>query len=84
MKFTRPLHRPAVDAPFEHFTPQVLAEYERRGVIMSDLIIPEKLRDAKPCPLLPKGVGGDGPDLYFPPEAGSDEYVFLKKSLYEN
>lgn len=79
VKFTRPMHRPAVDALFNHMASNILAEYEKYGITAGDLIIPEAVRDAKLCPLLPKGQGGDGPDSYFPPEAGSKEYIFLKK-----
>lgn len=78
MKFTRPMHRPAVDAPFRHASPKILAEYGARGIDADDLIIAESSRDASDCPLLPLGEGGDGPDVYFPPEAGSDEYIFLR------
>ncbi len=78
VKFTRPMHRPAVDAPFNHMASSVLAEYKKYGIEAEDLIIPEAVRDAKLCPLLPKGEGGDGPDIYFPPEAGAKEYIFLR------
>ncbi len=78
MKFTRPLHRPAIDAVFHHATPAVLAEYGEYGLTTTNFVIPESTRDQNDCPLLPRGQGGDGPDIYFPPEAGSDEYIFLK------
>ncbi|MBI5140203.1 MAG: hypothetical protein HZA94_02040 [Candidatus Vogelbacteria bacterium] len=78
VKFTRPLHRPAIDAPMHHMSSGVLAEYEQYGLNAEKLIIPEKVRDANDCPVLPKGEGGDGPDIYFPPEAGAKEYLFLR------
>lgn len=81
MKITRPLHRPAVDAVFHHMTPELLAEYARLGVTPADLIIPEEYRDAHDCPQLPQPLAGpeyDAGTVYFPPGAGSGEYVFLK------
>ncbi len=83
MKFTRPKHRPAIDAVFSHAIPAVLAEYEKYGIIASDLIIPEAVRDANDCPILPPGQGGHGPDVYFRHEAGSSEYIFLKTPARE-
>lgn len=81
MKFTRPLRRPALDAVFHHTAPELLAEYARLGVTPEDLIIPEEYRDARDCPQLPHLPAGpeyDTGTVYFPPEASSGEYVWLK------
>lgn len=81
MKFTRPMHRPAMDAVFHHMAPPILAEYAEYGITPEDLIIAEEYRDANDCPLLPKGPEGpeyDPETIYFPPDAGSNEYIFLK------
>lgn len=80
MKFTRPLHQPAGDEVFSHMTPPVLAEYQRYGITRESLTIAEDYRDTHDCPLLPAAPAGpeyDPGTLYFPPEAGSDEYVWF-------
>lgn len=81
MKFTRPLRRPALDAVWHHMTPELLAEYARLGVTPKNLIIPEEYRDAHDCPQLPRPPAGpeyDPGTIYFPPEAGRGDYVWLK------
>ncbi|MEK7624016.1 MAG: hypothetical protein AAB408_05140 [Patescibacteria group bacterium] len=79
MKFTRPLHRPAIDSVFHHMTNEVLKEYEEFNIRPADLIISEEYRDRHACPFLPMGQGGQDPNtIYFPPEAGSNEYIFLQ------
>ena len=79
MKFTRPLHQPAVDEVFTHMVPSILAEYERYGIIEENMAISEKYRDASDCPLLPKGQGGEDADtVYFPSGSGNNEYVFTR------
>lgn len=83
MKFTRPMNRPAIDTVFDHLIPAVLAEYQKYGLSPNDLVIPEEVRDVNDCPLLPKGQGGDGPDIYFPPEAASNEYIFLNTAMQQ-
>ncbi len=78
VKFTRPLHHPAVDEVFTHMTEQVLAEYGERGITAENVRIDKEYRDSHDCPTLPKGQGGENSDvIYFPPEAGSKEYIFL-------
>lgn len=82
MKFTRPMHRPAIDAVFHHMTPSLLGEYADYGVTPKDLLITEEYRDKNDCPQLPKPPGDpeyDPETIYFQPEAGSSEYVFLKQ-----
>lgn len=81
MKFTRPMHRPAIDAVFHHMTPAVLAEYSAYGVTPEDLILAEEYRDTNDCPQLPQPPSGpeyDPETIYFPPNAGSNEYIFLQ------
>lgn len=83
MGFTRPLHQPVGDEVFTHMTPSVLAGYAKRGVTPENVVIAEDYRDAHDCPLLPKELNAQDPDkdpgtIYFPPEAGSGETVFLK------
>lgn len=83
MGFTRPLHQPAGDEVFTHMTPSVLAEYEAYGITPEKLVIAETYRDAHDCPVVaqaPAGPEYDPGTIYFPPQAGSDEYVFLKKA----
>ncbi|HEY4499559.1 MAG TPA: hypothetical protein VJH70_00285 [Candidatus Paceibacterota bacterium] len=80
VKFTRPMHQPAVDEVFSHMTPDVVTEYKRYGITPDKLIIAEAYRDLHDCPLLPRkqNVPGQDPDtIYFPPEAGAGEYIFL-------
>lgn len=76
VKLTRPLHRPAGDAPFAHFSEDVLAEFALYGASPGDLVIAEAERDANPCPL---DLSRQGPDVYFPPGAGADEQVWLSQ-----
>ena len=78
MKFTRPLHQPAVDQVFTHMASPVLAEYEQYGITEKNMLISEEYRDANDCPLLPKGSGEDADTVYFPSGAGSNEYVFTR------
>lgn len=81
MGFTRPMHQPAGDEVFTHMTPAVLAEYAKYDITPERLVIAEAYRDAHDCPVLSQGPVGpeyDPGTIYFPPEAGSDEYVFLK------
>ena len=78
VKFTRPLHRPIFETPFYHMAEDVLAEYAKHGINAENMVIPEETRDNNPCPLLPEGEGFGGPDVYFPPEASQDAYIFLK------
>lgn len=77
VKFTRPFRVPAVDAPFNHMAPDVLAEYERRGIGANDLIIPEKDRDAVAC-LIDPNVNFGGPDAYFAREGLPGDYLWLR------
>ena len=77
VKFTRPLRRPAIDAPFNHATQSVLDEYKRYGVSANDLIISEEERDAVACPIDPN-INYGGPDAYFSREAGGGDYVWLR------
>lgn len=81
MGFTRPLHQPAGDEVFTHMMPPVLAEYAKYDITPERLVIAEEYRDAHDCPLLsqaPAGLEYDSDTIYFPPQAGSGEYVFLK------
>ena len=81
MKFTRPLHQPAVDEVFSHMASPILAEYARRGITPEGLTIAEEYRDSHDCPVVPQAPAGpeyDPETIYFPPEAGSNEYIFLK------
>src|SRR3989344_246913 len=81
MGFTRPLHQPAGDEVFTHMTPQVLAEYAKYDITPEKLVIAEEYRDAHDCPVVsqsPAGPEYDPGTIYFSPQAGSGEYVFLK------
>lgn len=77
VKFTRPMHRPAIDAPFNHATQSVLSEYKTYGVNADDLIISEVERDAAACPIDPN-VDFGGRDAYFSRETSPNDYVWLK------
>ncbi len=78
VKFTRPMHRPAIDAPFNHAAQNVLDEYRKYGVSASDFIIPEKERDAVACRIDPS-VNYGGPDAYFSQETSPGDYLWLRK-----
>ncbi|MBI4065895.1 hypothetical protein HY412_01750 [Candidatus Kaiserbacteria bacterium] len=78
IKFTRPFHRPAIDAPFNHITQNVLDEYAKYGVSASDFIIPEKERDANDCKIDPS-INYGGPDAYFSRNTSVGDYLWLKK-----
>ncbi|MBI2607603.1 MAG: hypothetical protein HYW51_02140 [Candidatus Doudnabacteria bacterium] len=74
VKFTRPLHRPAIDAPFNHATQAVLDEYRAYGIEPEDFIISEEYRSAHDCPR--SDWADEGPFIYFAP-GGPDDYVWL-------
>lgn len=81
MGFTRPLHQPAGDEVFTHMTPPVLAEYAKYDITPEKLVIAEEYRDTHDCPVVsqaPEGPEYDPGTIYFPSQAGSEEYVFLK------
>ena len=78
VKFTRPMHRPAIDAPLNHAVQNVLDEYREYGVSANDFIIPEKERDAVACQIDPN-VNYGGPDAYFARETSPGDYLWLKK-----
>ncbi|HXK38931.1 MAG TPA: hypothetical protein VJ043_02485 [Candidatus Paceibacterota bacterium] len=77
VKFTRPLHRPAIDAPFNHATQDVLDEYSEYGVSANDLIISEKARDAVACQI-DTNVDYGGPDVYFSRNTNAGDYIWLR------
>ncbi|MDA1169162.1 MAG: hypothetical protein O3A36_02385 [bacterium] len=82
MGFTRPMHQPAGDEVFTHMTPQVLDEYAKYGITPENLVITEEYRDAHDCQLSPQAPAGpeyDPGTIYFPPQSGSDEYMFLAR-----
>ena len=78
VKFTRPMHRSAIDAPLNHAVQNVLDEYREYGVSANDFIIPEKERDAVACQIDPN-VNYGGPDAYFARETSPGDYLWLKK-----
>ena len=75
VKFTRPMSVPAIDIPFNHATDEVLAEYKKYGVNLSDMVISKEYRDKNLCPTTGESLAGD---VYFPPSSDPDDYVFLK------
>lgn len=83
MGFTRPLHQPAGDEVFTHMSPRVLDEYAKYDITPEKLVIAETYRDTHDCPVVsqaPAGPEYDPGTIYFPSQAGSDEYIFLKGS----
>ena len=74
VKFTRPMNVPAIDAPFNHASEEVLAEYAGYGITEDDFIISEDERWSRPCPTIPDG---EGPDVYFPSEAYNDDFFSI-------
>lgn len=79
VKFTRPMHRPAIDAPFRHMAKSVLDEYKKYGVTdPSNLEISEQERDAALCVIDPN-VNYGGPDAYFKRETAPSDHIVLKK-----
>ena len=77
MKFTRPLHRPAIDMPFAHAAENVLAEHRQYGVEPGDLLISEAERDARACVIDP-AINFGGTDAYFSRETSPGDYIWLK------
>src|SRR3989338_11524271 len=77
VKFTRPMHRPAIDAPFNHASQNVLDEYKKYGVSANDFIITEKERDAVACKVDPT-INYGGPDAYFARETSPGDYLWLR------
>lgn len=76
VKFTRPTKTPEIDVPFAHFSDSVMAEYQKYGVNLADVEIPQQFRDQNPCPLTNKSWGGD---IYFPPGIDLNDLVYLRK-----
>lgn len=76
VKFTRPMKIPEIDLPFAHFSDSVMSEYQKYGINLADVEIPQTYRDQNPCPLTNKSWGGD---VYFPPETDPNDLVYLKK-----
>lgn len=77
LKFTRPMHRPAIGAPFVHMSKNVLEEYARYGVNANALHISEEERDRAACTIDPN-VNFGGPDAYFAREGMPGDYFWLK------
>jgi len=78
VKFTRPLRRPAIDAPFAHMTQSVLDGYARHGITSDNVLISEEKRNTISCPIIPKPSWGDGDDAYFSPQWSMDDMIWLK------
>ncbi len=76
LKYTRTMGEPAVDAPFNHATQNVLDEYKKYKIDVTDFIISEQERDNNPCPLSPNK---NGRDVNFVSGAGAKDYVWLVK-----
>lgn len=77
-KFTRPLHQPAIDAPFAHMTRGILDEYAKYGITKDNVLVSEERRDANPCPTIPRPSWGEGDDVYFSPQWSADDMIWLK------
>ena len=80
VKFMRPMHRPAIDAPFNHATQDVLDEYRKYGISASDLIIPEEERNATLCQIDPN-VNYGGPDVYFSRNTSAEDYFWINNPI---
>lgn len=78
VKFTRPLRRPAIDAPFSHMAKDILDEYAQYGITEFNTVISKERRDLELCPTIPKPVWGDGDDVYFSPQWSPDDIIWLK------
>ena len=77
VKFTRPLHRPAIDAPFNHAAQNVLDEYKKYGITPESLVISEQERDAVACVIDPS-INFGGSDAYFSRETSPSDHARLK------
>lgn len=75
LKFTRPMAAPAIDLPLAHATDEVLAEYQKHGVRLDDLVIAKEYRDKNTCPTTGESLSGD---VYFLPTSDPKDYVYLK------
>lgn len=75
VKFTRPMAAPSIDLPLAHATDEVLAEYEKYGVTLSNLVIAKEFRDQNQCPTTGESLSGD---VYFLPTSDPKDYVYLK------
>lgn len=76
LKFTRPMAAPAIDLPLSHASDEVLAEYEKYGVTLENLVIAEDFRDENACPTTGEGLVGD---VYFLPTSDPNDYLYLTK-----
>lgn len=75
VKFTRPMSIPAIDLPLAHATSEILAEYEKYGITLDDLVISQEYRDQNPCPTTGESMAGD---VYFLPTSDPKDWVYLK------
>jgi len=76
LKLIRPFRQPALDTPFKHMAPEVLAEYRQRGASIDKLIVSKKERDGNPCSVSSSSDGGKL-DAIFVSKTTADEYVWL-------
>lgn len=75
VKFTRPMAAPAIELPLAHATNEVLSEYEKRGVTLSDMVVSKNYRDQNLCPTTGESQAGD---VYFPATSDPKDFVYLK------
>lgn len=76
VKFMRPMNPPAIDLPLSHATAEVFAEYEKLGVTLPGLEIPEEYRDQNPCPTTGEVRLGD---VFFPASTDPNDWVYFKE-----
>lgn len=75
VKFTRPMAAPAIALPLAHATDEVLAEYEKYGIKLSDMVVSKEYRDQNLCPTTGESQAGD---VYFPATSDPKDFVYLK------
>ncbi len=67
---------PAIDLPLAHATDEVIDQYKKYGVVLSDLIVSEEYRDQNLCPTTGESQAGD---VYFLPTSDPKDFVYLKE-----
>ena len=67
---------PLVDAPFKYFSPNILADYEKKGVTLENIIVTKAYRDQNPCQIKP---GTEGMDAQFPFDMSTQNIIFLRQ-----
>lgn len=75
VKFTKPMAAPLLDLPLAHASDEVMEEYEKLGIALSDLEVSKEYRDQNPCPTTGESQMGD---VFFPATSDTKDWIYFK------